>query len=89
MLDLYNVRLAIELTIVQPTVVMAVKVAHDMNVFKLLAHSTKPVSLDELAKAKPADPLLVGLYQGTFPCHSASIDSCRTHYATPGRQRLR
>lgn len=39
---------------------MAVKVAHDMNVFKLLAHSTKPVSLEELAKSKPADPLLVG-----------------------------
>lgn len=39
---------------------MAVKVAHDMNVFPVLAKSTSPVSVEELAAAKPANPLLVG-----------------------------
>ncbi|KAK2758360.1 hypothetical protein FQN54_004209 [Arachnomyces sp. PD_36] len=42
-----------------PTVVMAVKVAHDMNVFPVLAHATSPVSPKDLAATKPADPLLV------------------------------
>jgi hypothetical protein len=39
---------------------MAVKTAHDMNVFPVLAQATLPVPLAELAAAKPADPLLVG-----------------------------
>jgi hypothetical protein len=39
---------------------MAVKTAHDMNVFPALAQATAPVSLAKLAAAKPADPLLVG-----------------------------
>lgn len=39
---------------------MAVKIAHDMNVFPVLAQATGPVPLAELAAAKPADPLLVG-----------------------------
>lgn len=42
-----------------PTVVMAVKVAHDLNVFLTLANATSPVLLNELAVLKPADPLLV------------------------------
>ncbi|KJK61904.1 O-methyltransferase [Aspergillus parasiticus SU-1] len=42
-----------------PTVVMAVKVAHDLNVFPTLANATSPVPLNELAALKPADPLLV------------------------------
>ncbi|KAE8166769.1 S-adenosyl-L-methionine-dependent methyltransferase [Aspergillus tamarii] len=42
-----------------PTVVMAVKVAHDLNVFPTLAKATSPVPLNELAALKPADPLLV------------------------------
>ncbi|KAB8271650.1 S-adenosyl-L-methionine-dependent methyltransferase [Aspergillus minisclerotigenes] len=42
-----------------PTVVMAVKVAHDLNVFPTLANATSPVPLNELAVLKPADPLLV------------------------------
>lgn len=41
---------------------MAVKVAHDMNVFPVLAQATSPVPLKELAAAKPADPLLVGQF---------------------------
>jgi hypothetical protein len=39
---------------------MAVKVAHDMRLFPVLAKASSPVSLNELAGAKPADPLLVG-----------------------------
>lgn len=39
---------------------MAVKAAHDMKVFPVLAQATSPVSLAELAAAKPADPQLVG-----------------------------
>jgi hypothetical protein len=39
---------------------MAVKVAHDMKIFPVLAKATSPVTLVELASAKPADPLLVG-----------------------------
>ncbi|KAE8353474.1 S-adenosyl-L-methionine-dependent methyltransferase [Aspergillus coremiiformis] len=42
-----------------PTVVMAIKVAHDLHVFPTLAKATSPVPLDELAALKPADPLLV------------------------------
>ncbi|KAJ5782743.1 hypothetical protein N7457_004517 [Penicillium paradoxum] len=42
-----------------PTIVMAIKVAHDMDIFSVLATATVPVSLDELAAAKPADPQLV------------------------------
>ncbi|PLB54871.1 S-adenosyl-L-methionine-dependent methyltransferase [Aspergillus steynii IBT 23096] len=42
-----------------PTVFMAVKVAHDMSVFPILNKSAVPVSVEELAAAKPADPLLV------------------------------
>ncbi|KAA8644983.1 hypothetical protein EYZ11_008712 [Aspergillus tanneri] len=42
-----------------PTVLMAVKVAHDMNIFPVLANATTPVSVEELAASKPADPLLV------------------------------
>ncbi|KAI9038878.1 S-adenosyl-L-methionine-dependent methyltransferase [Aspergillus affinis] len=42
-----------------PTVLMAVKVAHDMNLFPVLTKSTTQVSVKELAAAKPADPLLV------------------------------
>lgn len=39
---------------------MAVKVAHDMSLFPVLNKSAVPVSVEELAAAKPADPLLVG-----------------------------
>ncbi|KXG53248.1 Plant methyltransferase dimerization [Penicillium griseofulvum] len=42
-----------------PIILMAVKTAHDMNVFPVLAQATAPVPLAELAAAKPADPLLV------------------------------
>ncbi|GKZ79986.1 hypothetical protein AnigIFM56816_004195 [Aspergillus niger] len=42
-----------------PTALMAVKVAHDMKVFPVLAKTTSPVSVSELAALKPADPLLV------------------------------
>ncbi|KAK4865542.1 hypothetical protein LT330_009330 [Penicillium expansum] len=42
-----------------PTILMAVKIAHDMNVFPVLAQATGPVPLAELAAAKPSDPLLV------------------------------
>ncbi|OGM50633.1 O-methyltransferase [Aspergillus bombycis] len=42
-----------------PTVVMAVKVAHDLKVLPTLAKATSPVPLNELAALKPADPLLV------------------------------
>ncbi|GLI78166.1 hypothetical protein PoHVEF18_006472 [Penicillium ochrochloron] len=38
---------------------MAVKVAHDMKIFPVLAKATSPVTLVELASAKPADPPLV------------------------------
>ncbi|KAL4919019.1 S-adenosyl-L-methionine-dependent methyltransferase [Aspergillus aurantiobrunneus] len=43
----------------QPTVFMALKVAHDMRIFPLLANAASPVSAKELATAKPADSLLV------------------------------
>ncbi|KAL2827220.1 S-adenosyl-L-methionine-dependent methyltransferase [Aspergillus cavernicola] len=43
----------------QPMVFMALKVAHDMQVFPVLAKATSPVSAKELAAVKPADPLLV------------------------------
>ncbi|KAL4930346.1 S-adenosyl-L-methionine-dependent methyltransferase [Aspergillus undulatus] len=43
----------------QPMVFMALKVAHDMNIFPVLAKATSPVPVKELAAAKPADPLLV------------------------------
>ncbi|KAL4985698.1 S-adenosyl-L-methionine-dependent methyltransferase [Aspergillus falconensis] len=43
----------------QPMVFMALKVAHDMNVFPVLAKATSPVSAKELAAVKAADPLLV------------------------------
>ena len=36
---------------------MAVKVAHDMKIFPVLAGARSPVSLQKLADAKPADPL--------------------------------
>lgn len=39
---------------------MAVKVAIDLGVFSVLNEATKPVSLEELAVVKQADPLLVG-----------------------------
>lgn len=39
---------------------MALKVAHDLGVFPILAKTTSPVSAEELATAKSADPLLVG-----------------------------
>lgn len=39
---------------------MAVKVAHDLGVFPVLAQATKPVPVTELAAVKQADPLLVG-----------------------------
>ncbi|CAI7641062.1 unnamed protein product [Penicillium discolor] len=42
-----------------PIILMAVKTAHDMNVFPVLAQATAPVPLAKLAAAKPADPLLV------------------------------
>ncbi|PWY84759.1 S-adenosyl-L-methionine-dependent methyltransferase [Aspergillus heteromorphus CBS 117.55] len=42
-----------------PNALMAVKVAHDMQVFPVLATATSPVSVGELAALKPADPLLV------------------------------
>ncbi|KAF5858209.1 hypothetical protein ETB97_004712 [Aspergillus alliaceus] len=42
-----------------PTIVMAMKVAHDLNVFQALAKATSSVPLNELAALKPADPLLV------------------------------
>ncbi|PWY96044.1 S-adenosyl-L-methionine-dependent methyltransferase [Aspergillus sclerotioniger CBS 115572] len=42
-----------------PTALMAVKVAHDMQVFPVLAKATSPVPVSELAALKPADPLLV------------------------------
>ncbi|CAG8905748.1 unnamed protein product [Penicillium egyptiacum] len=38
---------------------MAVKTAHDMNVFPVLSQATGPVPLAQLAAVKPADPLLV------------------------------
>lgn len=44
----------------KPIILMAVKTAHDMNVFPVLAKATAPVPLAKLAGAKPADPLLVG-----------------------------
>ncbi|PLN76183.1 S-adenosyl-L-methionine-dependent methyltransferase [Aspergillus taichungensis] len=43
----------------QPMVFMALKVAHDMKVFPVLANATAPVSAKQLAAAKPANPLLV------------------------------
>ncbi|KAL4969810.1 S-adenosyl-L-methionine-dependent methyltransferase [Aspergillus stella-maris] len=43
----------------QPMVFMALKVAHDMGVFPVLAKATTPVPAGELAAIKPADPLLV------------------------------
>ncbi|KAL4996699.1 S-adenosyl-L-methionine-dependent methyltransferase [Aspergillus recurvatus] len=43
----------------QPMVFMALKVAHDMKVFPVLAKATTPVSAKVLAAVKPADPLLV------------------------------
>ena len=46
----------------QPTALMAVKVAHDMKVFPVLANATSPVSVSELAALKPADRLLVGKF---------------------------
>ncbi|OKL55983.1 hypothetical protein UA08_08769 [Talaromyces atroroseus] len=42
-----------------PSALMAVKVAHDLNVFTLLAQATRPVPLTELAASKAADPRLV------------------------------
>ncbi|KAJ6145549.1 Plant methyltransferase dimerization [Penicillium chermesinum] len=42
-----------------PTILTAVKAAHDMNLFEVLANATSPVTLSELVAAKPADPLLV------------------------------
>ncbi|KAJ5689626.1 Plant methyltransferase dimerization [Penicillium macrosclerotiorum] len=42
-----------------PAIVMAMKVALDLNVFPVLAQATSPVPLAELAAAKPADPILV------------------------------
>ena len=53
---------------------MAVKVAHDMKVFPVLANATSPVSVSELAALKPADPLLVGKF-GTSNTHLAAM-SC-------------
>ncbi|KAL4799609.1 S-adenosyl-L-methionine-dependent methyltransferase [Aspergillus venezuelensis] len=43
----------------QPMVFMALKVAHDMGIFPVLAKATTPISARELAAIKPADPLLV------------------------------
>ncbi|KAI9933707.1 hypothetical protein MW887_004778 [Aspergillus wentii] len=61
-----------------PTYLMAVKVAIDLKIFSILANATLPVGLDELAAAKPADPLLVerimrllcqnGFAQESAPC---------------------
>ncbi|KAE8148351.1 S-adenosyl-L-methionine-dependent methyltransferase [Aspergillus avenaceus] len=61
-----------------PTIVMAIKVAHDLNVFPTLAKATSPVPLNDLAALKPADPLLVermmrllvanGFAEEPFPC---------------------
>ena len=42
-------------------VFMALKVAHDMKIFPVLAKATAPVSAKQLAAAKPANPLLVGM----------------------------
>ncbi|KAF7596037.1 hypothetical protein BBP40_003817 [Aspergillus hancockii] len=42
-----------------PTIVMAIKVVHDLNIFPTLAKATSPVPLNDLASLKPADPLLV------------------------------
>lgn len=39
---------------------MAVKAAHDMDLFKLLSQATSSMTVAELAAAKSADPLLVG-----------------------------
>ncbi|RJE21421.1 O-methyltransferase [Aspergillus sclerotialis] len=43
-----------------PSVCMALKVAIDLGVFPILAKATSPVSAEELATVKSADPLLVG-----------------------------
>ena len=52
----------------KPTALMAVKVAHDMKVFPVLANATSPVPVSELAALKPADPLLVGKFE-TYAMH--------------------
>lgn len=52
----------------KPTALMAVKVAHDMKVFPVLANATSPVPVSELAALKPADPLLVGMSE-TYAMH--------------------
>ncbi|KAE8373714.1 S-adenosyl-L-methionine-dependent methyltransferase [Aspergillus bertholletiae] len=55
-----------------PTIVMAIKVAHDLQVFPTLAKATSPVSLNELAALKPADPLLVERIMRLLVAHSFS-----------------
>lgn len=43
-------------------VFVALKVAHDMKVFPVLANATSGVSAKQLAAAKPANPLLIGAF---------------------------
>ncbi|KAJ6189837.1 hypothetical protein N7519_004745 [Penicillium mononematosum] len=70
-----------------PIILMAVKTAHDMNVFPVLSQATGPVPLAELAAAKPADPLLVerimrvlvanGFVEESAPSEYLSTALCR------------
>lgn len=48
-------------------VFMALKIAHDMGVFPVLEKATSPVSAEELAAVKPADPLLLRMPPANLP----------------------
>lgn len=66
---------------------MALKVAHDMKVFPVLANAKAPVSAKQLAAAKPANPLLVGTsVRDLVRCTDtvSNIGECRADHAPPG-----
>lgn len=68
-------------------VFMALKVAHDMKIFPVLAKATAPVSAKQLAAAKPANPLLVGMsVSDLIACANtvSNIGETRANHAPPG-----
>lgn len=68
-------------------VFMALKVAHDMKVFPVLANATSPVSAKQLAAAKPANPLLVGAFLPHLMVHVnmiVNVEFSRANHAPPG-----
>lgn len=68
-------------------VFMALKVAHDMKVFPVLANATSPVSAKQLAAAKPANPLLIGAFLPRSMVNidmTADMEFSRANHAPPG-----